>query len=116
MANVITYKVNGKEVSREEWLQLAEKKNRGKSTSDIFGQRRVNNAISEAKPWKSIGMGVPSNQVDEFNRDYEKAGIVGAHHTPDGTLVCESNNARNEVLSLRGYRDNDACYRQHSGK
>jgi hypothetical protein len=72
-------------------------------------------AISEAKPLRSLGLACHSNQVAEFNQFYRENGIVGASHESDGTCVLESRKARNEVLKLRGLRDNDAGYGDWAG-
>jgi hypothetical protein len=72
-------------------------------------------AISQAKPWKSLGMGCSSRQVKEFNDFYQENGITGAYHEPDGTCVATSRKARNQVLKLRNMRDNDAGYGDWSG-
>ena len=37
-------------------------------------------------------------------------------HKENGNLVMESRKARNEVLKLRGCRDNDAGYGDYSGE
>lgn len=84
--------------------------------STLFEVPRINNATSQANPQSSIGLGVHRSQVAEFNQMYEDAGIVGAGHTEDGTLMLESRQARNKVLELRGCRDNDACYGDYAGE
>jgi len=66
-------------------------------------------------PQTSIAAACHSEDVQAFNEDYRKHGITGAYHRPDGVLVMETNQARNQVLALRGLHDRDACYRQHAG-
>jgi hypothetical protein len=83
--------------------------------SPVFHVPRIGGAISQANPLRSIGLGVHPSQVQEFNSWYRENGIAGAGHTPDGACILESRKARNEVLKLRGVRDNDAGYGDHSG-
>lgn len=92
------------------------KPNFTKNKSDVFHVPNVNNAINQANPLESQAIGVHRSQVKEFNEYYKKNGIVGAVHKPDGTLVMESRQARNEVLKLRGCRDNDAGYGDYAGE
>lgn len=87
-----------------------------KNKSDVFAVPNVNNAINQANPLKSVSIGVHRSQVAEFNKMYKDAGIVGAGHEADGTLVLESRQARNDVLKLRGCRDNDAGYGDYCGE
>jgi hypothetical protein len=92
------------------------KPNFRKNQSDVFNVPNVNNAINQANPLESQSIGVHRDQVAEFNAYYKENGIVGAGHKPDGTLVMESRQARNEVLKLRGCRDNDAGYGDYCGE
>ena len=87
-----------------------------KNKSDVFNVPNVNLATTQANPLESVGLGVHRTQVEEFNQMYRDAKISGAAHKEDGTLVLESRKARNEVLKLRGCRDNDAGYGDHSGE
>ena len=82
----------------------------------MFNVPTVNNAISQANPLESQSIGVHRSQVQEFNEMYRDAGIVGAMHKENGNLVMESRQARNEVLKLRGCRDNDAGYGDYCGE
>ena len=79
-----------------------------KNRSDLYAVPNINNAITQANPLESTAIGVHREQVQEFNQMYKDAGIVGAMHKKDGTMVFESRQARNSVLKLRGCRDNDA--------
>jgi hypothetical protein len=92
------------------------KPNFRKNRSDVFNVPTVNNAISQANPLESQSIGVHRSQVQEFNEMYRDAGIVGAMHKENGNLVMESRQARNEVLKLRGCRDNDAGYGDYCGE
>jgi hypothetical protein len=83
--------------------------------SKVFGVPRLGVSISEAKPLRSMGLGVHRKQVNEFNEFYAENGISGAYHDLDGTCVLESRKARNQVLKLRNLRDNDASYGDWSG-
>jgi len=92
------------------------KPNFTKNKSDVFAVPNINNAINQAKPLESVGLGVHRTQATEFNEMYRDAGISGAMHKEDGTLVLESRQARNKVLKLRGCRDNDAGYGDWGGE
>lgn len=83
--------------------------------SKVFDVPRIGLSISAVNPLKSIGLGCHPSQVSEFNQWYQDSGVSCAHHEPDGTCVIESRKSRNQVLKLRGLRDNDACYGDHSG-
>jgi hypothetical protein len=84
--------------------------------SKVFAVPMLGTAISVAKPLKSIGLGCHRTQVEEFNQFYRENGINSAHHDANGDCILESRQARNQVLKLRGMRDNDAGYGDHSGK
>ena len=92
------------------------KPNFTKNKSKVFDVPNVGNAISQANPLESQSIGVHRTQVAEFNKMYKDAKISGAMHKEDGTLVLESRQARNEVLKLRGCRDNDAGYGDYCGE
>ena len=79
-----------------------------KNRSDVFNVPTVSNAISQANPLESQSIGVHRSQVQEFNEMYR--------HKENGNLVMESRKARNEVLKLRGCRDNDAGYGDYCGE
>tara|TARA_R100001594_G_scaffold93186_1_gene127530 strand:+ start:4413 stop:4826 length:414 start_codon:yes stop_codon:yes gene_type:complete len=92
---------------------------------EMVASARVRGAGAWTSSWKSLGAGVPAHQVDSMNAAYRRAAaedpgrygsLSGAHHKPDGTLVCESRQARNAVLKLRNRRDNDAGYGDHAGR
>jgi hypothetical protein len=90
------------------------KPNFQKNKSDVFDVPRVNMAYSQANPWVSEHLGCHRTQVDEFQKDIDH--IPGAYYTPDGKVVCESRQARNEVMKVRGVRDNDAGYGDWGGE
>jgi hypothetical protein len=92
------------------------KPNFTKNKSEVFDVPNINCAYSQANPMESQSIGVHRTQVKEFNEMYKKAGIVGAMHKENGNLVLESRKARNEVLKLRGCRDNDAGYGDYGGE
>jgi len=99
------YKINGKKVSRKEFLR---RKGR-------LGIPMISRAYLSGKPHVSTAMGVPASQVKEFNDMYQEAGITSAYHRPDGSLVEETRQARNDVMKLRRFRDQDAGYGDHAG-
>jgi hypothetical protein len=92
-----------------------DKANPRSKRSKVFGVPMIGNSISESNPLRSVGAGCHRMQVDEFNKYYKERGISGAYHERDGTCVFESRKARNEVMKLRGLRDNDAGYGDWSG-
>jgi hypothetical protein len=83
--------------------------------SRVFAVPMLGGAISEANPLRSLGLSCGADQAREFNEFYREHGITGAYHERDGTCVLESRQARNDVLKLRGVRDNDAGYGDWAG-
>ncbi len=63
-----------------------------------------------------MSMGCHPDQVNQFNEDLKRKGIVCAQHLPDGTLEYTSNKARNQVLKFREMHDKDAGYGNFAGK
>lgn len=104
----VAYLWNGRPVSRRVFM-------RRKLKAAKPGVPQIARGATQDRPQLSIGLGVPRFQVDEFNAFYASAGITGAYHRPDGTCVIESRKARNQLLKLRGMRDNDAGYGDHAG-
>jgi hypothetical protein len=84
--------------------------------SRVFAVPRMNLAYSAAQPLRSLALGCHPQQAPEFNRWYQQHGISGAHHDASGDCLLESRQARNEVMKLRGLRDNDAGYGDWSGQ
>jgi hypothetical protein len=82
----------------------------------VFEVRGKTYSTAFTTPLVSTAAGCHSGQVGEFNELYHEHGIVGAYHKPNGDCVFESQHARNQVLKLRGLRDQDAGYMQHAGK
>lgn len=87
-----------------------------KNRSKKFGVPPVRQAITTKNPLRSLGLAVHPKQAEEFNEYYRSENISGAYHDSDGTCVMESRNARNEVMKLRKYRDNDAGYGDWAGE
>ena len=77
--------------------------------------RRKKTASPWGTPHVSIGAGVHSNQVSEFNQLYKDHGITGAHHRPDGKLEENSRGQRAKVHKLRHIHDQDAGYGDYAG-
>ncbi len=107
----VRYRINGKEVSRKKFLRH---KVPYLGTGDGRGIPGIAAAYSR-RPVVSVGLGCTRKQVPEFNRRLEAAGITGAHHAPNGDLVIETRQARNEVLKMRNMRDCDAGYGDWAG-
>jgi hypothetical protein len=96
----VVYKINGKTVSRAEFMR------------DAKGLEGGVPMISPAKNWPMVSMAaaVDPSQVAEYNDFYKQHGITGARHRPDGMLVLDSRSARKAMLRARGLRDNDGGY------
>jgi len=103
----VVYKWNGKTISQAEFRKRKPMR-RGSGAPMV--------SKSYARPLESVGLACSKRQVGEFNALYADAGISGAYHRPDGTCVFESRRARNDVLRLRGVRDNDAGYGDYAGR
>lgn len=80
----------------------------------------IGHAIRPDRPWTSLGASMTPRMVDEANAflqaDCEDGPAVsGAYYEKDGTLVCESRQARNAVLKKRGLVDYDGGYGDYTG-
>lgn len=100
---MITYYVNGKEVTREEF--------RAGSKSDwLQGASMSASTYSEHDPLISEGVGCMKSQVPELRAEIRKHGIVGAQVKDNGQVVFTSRRARKELLRVRGLIDNEGSY------
>lgn len=97
-------------------IVFGEKKDFSRNRSQVFDVPTICNTISQANPLRSVGLGVHPSQVQEFNQMYREHGIVGASHDESGDCILESRKARNEVIKVRGCRDNDAGYGDYCGE
>ena len=97
----VTYCVNGKEVSREEFTEGVPWSVEIPMTSDTY---------TEHDPLISDGMGCMKSQVPEMREMIRKHGIQGAQVMDNGQIRFTSRRARKEVLERRGLVDADGGY------
>lgn len=112
----IPYVRDDQVVTRDQFDATTRKVPRRRERRKAAAVPGIADAYSRHLGLRSLGLGCMRKQVAEFNAFYRDAGITGAHHDPDGTLVIESRQARNQVLALRNLRDNDAGYGDHAGR
>ncbi len=97
----IGYKINGKKVTREQFLK---KKVGGR------GVAMISRTYQDHKPLISEGLGCLPNQVPEMREHIRAAGIQGVHVRDNGSLEITSRRGRRELLRYRGLVDADGCY------
>lgn len=100
----MTYLVNGKPVTREEFTAGAGK--------DWLQPRRIitPNTYRDHDPLISDGIGVMKAQVPEMREAIRKHGIKGVTVRDSGQLEITSRQGRKELLRMRGFVDNDGGY------
>lgn len=59
---------------------------------------------------ESVGAGCHPSQVEEFNEDARKAGLMGVEFMPNGNVRFSSRRARARYLRHMGLYDRDAGY------
>jgi len=101
----VRYKLNGRFVTLRE---LRRRPRIGGDGTPMIGDGYKKGLVS-------VGLGCTKKQVPEFNRQLQEKNITGARYLPSGDLKFESRQARNAVLRLRNYRDNDAGYGDFAG-
>lgn len=99
----MTYMLNGKRVSREEFTTGARK-------DWLSGPPMVADTYSEHDPLISDGVGCMKAQVPEMRETIRKHGIQGAQVMDNGQIRFTSRRARKQLLSVRGLIDNDGSY------
>ena len=99
----MTYRLNGKPVSREEFCA-------GAKRNWLAGPPMTANTYTEANPLISDGCGVMKSQVGEAREMVRRHGIRGAMVLDNGQIRFTSRRARKEYLSMRGLRDNDGSF------
>ena len=97
------YSLNGKEVTREEFL---------KGANDDFLQApaMAANTYSAHDPLVSDGLGCMKSQVSDLRQVIRKHNIQGVAVKNDGQLEITSRRGRKELLRVRGFCDNDGSY------
>lgn len=100
---MIKYKINGKEVTKEEWDS---RKGRGLKGGVPLGTV----AYSESKPLISEGLGCMKSQVSEMREIIHKHNIKGVVVRDSGQLEITSRRGRRDLLRVRGLADADGGY------
>ena len=99
----MTYRLNGKKVSREEFCA-------GARRNWLDGPPMTSNTYTEHDPLLSDGCGVMKAQVGEARDMIRRHGIRGAAVLDNGQIRFTSRRARREFLRMRGLVDNDGSY------
>lgn len=97
----VTYKHNGKEVSRTEFNKTRAKK---------LGVPMAANTYRGHDPLQSDGLGCMKQQVPELRRVIQKHNIPGVVVKDNGQLEITSRRGRKELLRVRGFCDNDGGF------
>lgn len=103
---MITYKINGKTVSREEWDARKGVGLNLKKQDVPLGTV----AYTAANPLLSDGIGCMRCQVPEMREAIREHGIQGVFVRDDGRLEITSRRGRRDLLRLRGLHDADGGY------
>lgn len=99
----MSYRLNGKRVTREEFLAGAKK--------DWLGSPpRTANTYREHDPLISEGLGCMKSQVPEMREAIRAHGIKGVVVRDNGQLEITSRRGRAELCKLRGLADADGGY------
>src|SRR5574343_209507 len=101
---MITYKINGKTVSREEWDARKGVGLNLKKQDVPLGTV----AYSESNPLISEGLGCLPNQVHEMRKEIKRHGIQGVRVLDNGALEITSRRGRKEVGLMRPIPLHDA--------
>lgn len=99
----MTYILNGKTVTREEFLA-------GARPDWMASPPMTANTYREHDPLISDGCGVMKAQVPEAREAIVRHSIQGASVLDNGQVRFTSRRARKEFLRMRGLVDNDACF------
>jgi hypothetical protein len=99
----MTYTLNGKPVTREEFLK-------GATNDFLKAPALASNTYSQHDPLKSDGLGCMKSQVNELRAVISKHNIMGVQVKNDGQLEITSRRGRKELLAIRGLVDNDGSY------
>jgi hypothetical protein len=99
----MTYTLNGKSVTREEFLK-------GANDDFLKAPALTSNTYSQHDPLKSDGLGCMKSQVSELRSVIKKHNIQGVQVKNDGQLEITSRRGRKELLAVRGLVDSDGSY------
>ena len=100
---MIRYKINGKEVTKEQWDAK-----QGAGFDGTFPLGTV--AYSADKPLLSDGIGCMRAQVPEMREVIRRHNIQGVFVRDNGQLEITSRRGRKELLRVRGLVDADGGY------
>ena len=98
-----TYVLNGKPVTREEFLK-------GANNDFLKAPALTSNTYSQHDPLISEGLGCMKTQVNELRSVIRQHNIQGVQVKNDGQLEITSRRGRKELLAVRGLVDNDGSY------
>ena len=100
---MIRYKINGKEVTKEQWD--------AKPGAGFHGECPMATvAYTAAKPLLSDGIGCMRAQVPEMREVIRRHNIQGVFVRENGQLEITSRRGRKELLRVRGLVDADGGY------
>lgn len=99
----MTYMLNGRQVSREEFLA-------GAKADWLAGPPMTANTYSDHDPLLSDGIGCMKSQVQEMREVIHRHNIQGVKVRDSGQLEITSRRGRRELLRVRGLRDEDGGY------
>ena len=97
------YSLNGKPVTREEFLK-------GANNDFLKAPAMAANTYSGHDPLISEGLGCMKSQVSELRNTIKQHNIQGVAVKNDGQLEITSRRGRKELLAVRGLVDNDGSY------
>jgi hypothetical protein len=100
---VKTYLLNGKPVSREEFLK-------GANDDFLKAPALASNTYSAHDPLLSEGLGCMKSQVKDLRDVIRKHNIQGVQVKESGQLEITSRRGRKELLAVRGLVDSDGSY------
>jgi len=99
----VKYTLNGKEVTREEFLK-------GANDDFLKAPALTSNTYSQHDPLLSEGLGCMKSQVKDLRDVIRKHNIQGVQVKNSGQLEITSRQGRKELLRVRGLVDADAGY------
>ena len=99
----VKYKINGQEVTKEEW-------DARKGVGLKGGVPMGTVAYRADKPLLSDGLGCMKSQVPEMRQAIKQNGIRGVYVKDNGQLEITSRRGRRDLLRMRGLHDGDAGY------
>lgn len=99
--NKHTLTINGKQVTRREWLRKRFGGNGIPMVAKTYGTE---------SPLHSEAAGCMKHQVPELREFVQGMGIRGVSVLDDGAVEFSSRRGRKEFLKARGMVDNDGCF------